>query len=109
MSIIIQITLKSENAINIAKKLGKHKRIYIEQAIIEYAKILENEGKLDIFFQNCNSLEDLLKKPSLKVDKKTKTNQNNLYKAEEYFETEQKSEKIVENNPEEQLKFGMDF
>lgn len=64
----IQIKLQSKTAIDFVSKLGKNKRLFIEQAIIEYIKKLEEEGNVDIF------IEETIKKhkESKKEDKVVK-------------------------------------
>lgn len=47
----IQIKLQSKTAIDFVSKLGKNKRLFVEQAIIEYIKKLEEEGNVDIFIE----------------------------------------------------------
>ncbi|WP_267523636.1 hypothetical protein [Campylobacter sp. MG1] len=57
----IQVKLQSKLAISIVEKLGRNKRVFLEQAIIEYAKKLEKEDKLDIFIDTTDEETEYLK------------------------------------------------
>lgn len=106
MSITIQIKLQSELAKNIANSLGKEKRIFIEQAMIYYAKKLAESGLLDVYFTSDN-LEDILNN-SVVVKNKTNSNKKVKKQTDKKIAVEQNQQKNATIVKEEH-NFSLDF
>lgn len=70
MKTTIQIKLQSNEAINIFNKLGRNKRIFLEQAICYYASKLDKEDRLDIFI-DTKPIVNKIKEVKEKIEEKS--------------------------------------
>lgn len=78
----IQINLQSKRVVEVINKLGRNKRIFIEQALIEYINKLEDENRLDIYISNSVESKKVVKK-----DKDVKVEKEVIKDVEEHKET----------------------
>lgn len=82
MKMHIQVKLQSKRVIDVVNKLGRNKRIFIEQALMEYINKLEEENKLDIYISNNAESKKVVKK-----DKDIKVEKEVIKDVEEHKET----------------------